>query len=254
MSPTDDSKAVEENGHDALSHQNSPSSPYPPIDPSIPHFQNSPSPSTALPLGSGQPHGSPTITPRSAAVGQTCSNCGTTRTPLWRRSPAGEIICNACGLYLKARNQQRPTNLKRGPNPLGGRPDVDGQGQNGRQGASTANGTQATPLVAVAQTPSGTCPGDGRCNGTGGHSGCSGCPAYNNRISKSQPVSCQGQEAPGPTRSQASPSPSAAQTALMPACQNCGTTVTPLWRRDDNGHTICNACGKGLIYPNKHYI
>nr|CAG8440074.1 5471_t:CDS:2 [Entrophospora candida] len=37
-----------------------------------------------------------------------CANCGTTTTPLWRRAPSGETICNACGLYYKARNTVRP--------------------------------------------------------------------------------------------------------------------------------------------------
>lgn len=145
----------------------------------------------------------------SPKASQQCSNCGTTKTPLWRRAPDGTLICNACGLYLRSNNHHRPVNLKRLPN-----------------------------TVPIHKEQEGSCKGDGRCNGTGGAVACKGCPAFNNRVvikneDKSRPKSSSPKEGESPKEDE----------NLAIACFNCSSTITPLWRRDDAGNTICNACG-----------
>ncbi|KAF9449376.1 hypothetical protein P691DRAFT_759100 [Macrolepiota fuliginosa MF-IS2] len=213
-----------------------------------------------------------------------CMNCGTTATPLWRRDADGNPVCNACGLYQKTRHMPRPTNLGRTP------PPASNAAAAPSTATSTASGNNSTPGVASANaaanpaaSPSakapkgspaasstshkagGTCPGDGRCDGTGGTSACSGCPTYNNALAAGR----VGVEAPAdsasPNADAASPkapveaaSPAANEsdasvntsTAKRPraavgalSCANCGTSTTPLWRRDDVGNNICNACG-----------
>jgi GATA zinc finger len=46
-------------------------------------------------------------------VGPECSHCRTHHTSVWRRSKAGEQLCNACGVYARLRGKPRPLSLKR---------------------------------------------------------------------------------------------------------------------------------------------
>ena len=74
-----------------------------------------PSSQSTSPKSPKQQHSNQDLHPKD---GQQCSNCGTTKTPLWRRAPDGTLICNACGLYYRANNTHRPVNLKRPPNTI----------------------------------------------------------------------------------------------------------------------------------------
>ena len=41
-----------------------------------------------------------------------CFNCKTFKTPLWRRDPDGNTLCNACGLFQKLHGTMRPLSMK----------------------------------------------------------------------------------------------------------------------------------------------
>ncbi|KAK7740762.1 Sodium- and chloride-dependent GABA transporter 1 [Cytospora paraplurivora] len=66
----------------------------------------------------GSKHGSttnlqaPNNSSTDGAAPTTCTNCFTQTTPLWRRNPEGQPLCNACGLFLKLHGVVRPLSLK----------------------------------------------------------------------------------------------------------------------------------------------
>ncbi|XP_060925872.1 GATA binding protein 1a [Limanda limanda] len=49
----------------------------------------------------------------SKRAGTMCANCHTSTTTLWRRNASGEPVCNACGLYFKLHNINRPLTMKK---------------------------------------------------------------------------------------------------------------------------------------------
>ncbi|KAI8627002.1 hypothetical protein F5Y19DRAFT_185044 [Xylariaceae sp. FL1651] len=80
----------------------------------------------------------------------TCTNCFTQTTPLWRRNPEGQPLCNACGLFLKLHGVVRPLSLKtdvikkrnRGS---GASLPVGGTSTRSKKNANSASGTTSGP-------------------------------------------------------------------------------------------------------------
>ncbi|RLV87000.1 Nitrogen regulatory protein areA [Meyerozyma sp. JA9] len=55
---------------------------------------------------------SPAVSGKPGSDSVSCTNCHTRTTPLWRRNPQGQPLCNACGLFLKLHGVVRPLSLK----------------------------------------------------------------------------------------------------------------------------------------------
>lgn len=216
-----------------------------------------------LTLGGAAPGAGKATLTAPGGVKAECSNCGATHTPLWRRGLNDELNCNACGLYCKLHKRPRPKSMRAS------------HGEGRRGGASSLASALATLASVAAPPPSSATPVAEMVN-----PGMSAAAAAASTITRVSPsagpnvgagvntnvaatssvkgaVSSSSGAGPSVT---ATPTPTATASATASMglgggrgevveiigsaqCYNCHTTATPLWRKDDEGKTVCNACG-----------
>ncbi|KAF8800326.1 hypothetical protein BYT27DRAFT_7236065 [Phlegmacium glaucopus] len=70
---------------------------------------------------------------------------------------------------------------------------------------------------------------------------CNACGLYCKLHKRPRPKSMRNSHGEG--RAQVVPRQETVDVIVAAQCYNCHTTATPLWRKDDEGKTVCNACG-----------
>ncbi|KAF9578300.1 hypothetical protein BGW38_005979 [Lunasporangiospora selenospora] len=167
-----------------------------------------------------------------------CFNCKVTKTPLWRRTPDRQhSLCNACGLYYKQYGAHRPLhvrtklptvleNLRASSLPYGrtGPPSMGGRG--------ASSDSAGFSLSIPSESSSSDSDSD---SGPGLHSFPDLAKLYSQAL------------VPPPPAQRISPPLMTAKQGIE--CANCSQTETPLWRKNESGEPICNACG---LYAKLH--
>ncbi|KAF9964439.1 hypothetical protein BGZ70_006456 [Mortierella alpina] len=221
----------------------------------------SPSPcSSSSESGDKSPMGSPTMASRSlspeAASPSKCSkpsrqlicfNCKVTQTPLWRRTPDRQhSLCNACGLYYKQYGAHRPLHVRHKL------PAVLADAR--LNSLPYARPPSAQPPHR-GHSPGPTSPSEGPLSFSStsiesSSSSSSDSDSDSGRVVASLPdLAKMYTEAliRSPVQKTTPPLMTAKQGI---ECANCSQTQTPLWRKNDAGEPICNACG---LYAKLHH-
>lgn len=164
-----------------------------------------------------------------------CFNCHVTSTPLWRRTPdRTHFLCNACGLYYKQYGNHRPLHVRQKQQPQKQKTALDSSSIDPEGDATPISSpkkqqkrksTEDTLIMPAIVNP----------------------PSHASfAIPSDEPLT------PEDNSQCTTPASPSSLDASEPAheCVNCQQTTTPLWRKNERGEFVCNACG---LYAKLHH-